>query len=102
MSRLQIRVLVITFVVVHFCLGCFCFYNDVFAANALMTHVYEDYHGQPKNSFRVVWEVLWFPLGPFSSLLWAVPFYGLLKGIGLLIRWRRQKGNGEMPIHSVE
>jgi hypothetical protein len=64
---------VIGFVMVHFCVGSVCYYIDVFATGT-MVRVYEDYYGSPKNLFRVGHEVLCFPAGQLSCLIWAVPF----------------------------
>ena len=86
MKAKTIRVLVIAFIVLHFSLGMLCFYGDIFSANWVMTHVYEDYYDHPKNLLRVTWEILRFPAGPLSSLFWAIPFYVALKLVPLRIR----------------
>ena len=79
---------VIGLVVLHFCVGFVCFYVDVFQTGT-MVRVYEDYYGHPKNPFRVGHEVLWFPAGPFSCLVWAVPYYGIMRFVGWTLDRRR-------------
>jgi hypothetical protein len=91
MKPRTITLWVIGFVVLHFCVGFLCFYVDVFGTGT-MVRVYEDYYGYPKNLFRVGHEVLWFPAGPFSSLVWAVPFYSIMSLVGWAIN-RRRGGN---------
>jgi hypothetical protein len=79
MKSKTIGLLVAGFVLLHFCATLFCFWAEASSANYAMAHYYQQVHRYPRAWMCIGHQLLWFPAGPFSSLIWAVPFYGILR-----------------------
>ena len=98
MKPKTIAALTVGFVVAHFGAGLFFFFADISSANAVMAHYHQEVHGYPKDPLCIISDVLWFPLGPFSSVVWALPFAGALSFGAWLVERRKRKAQNETVV----
>jgi len=89
-----IRRVVLVFIFVYFLASLFVWYLDRSSANYVMAHYYQEHYGTPRDWMCIAVDVTWFPLGPFSGVLWAVPMYCFLKYAEGVLDRQRQRGKG--------